>query len=62
MKITINNQLNDGFTIEICVGEKEHTLRPDHEVTVEVEDEDIIYFDTVYQDCSNGQDSANDTN
>ena len=45
MKLHIKNQLNDGLAIEFCCGQKEYTLAPEEEVTVEVNDEDCMYFD-----------------
>ncbi len=47
MKLHIKNQLNNGLTIEFCCGEKEYILDPDEEATIEVQDEDCMYFDVV---------------
>jgi len=43
MKLHIKNQL-DG-KIEFCSGQKEYELDPDQEITIEVSDEDCMYFD-----------------
>jgi len=47
VKIHIKNQLNNEHEIEFCCGDKEFKLGPEEEVTVEVQDEDVIYFDVV---------------
>jgi uncharacterized protein YneR len=47
VKLHIKNQLNDGMTIEFCSGPKEYELKYEEEVTIEVEDEDCMYFDIV---------------
>lgn len=47
MKLHIKNQLNNGLTIEFCCGQEEYTLGPDEEKTIEVGDEDCMYFDIV---------------
>ena len=47
VKLNIKNQLNNKHIIEFCVGEKEFTLKPEEELTIEVQDEDCIYFDVV---------------
>jgi len=49
-KIFIENQLNNGYEIEFCVGPKEYALPVGRTVEVEVEDGDCIYFDTVTMD------------
>jgi len=41
------NQLNSGLAIEFCCGQEEYTLEPEEEVTVEVQDEECMYFDIV---------------
>ncbi len=46
-KIHVKNQLNDGLSIEFCCGDKEYKLDHDEEKTIEVEDEDCLYFDIV---------------
>ncbi|MCL6478318.1 MAG: hypothetical protein K6T65_07855 [Peptococcaceae bacterium] len=46
MKLHIKNQLNG--IIEFCCGEKEYELNPEQEITIEVKDEDCMYFDTVH--------------
>ncbi len=45
MKLHIINQLNKGLTIEFCCGDKEYTLKPEENVTIEVNDEDCMYLD-----------------
>lgn len=47
MKLYFKNQLNDGHVIEFCCGEKEFRLEPEEEITIEVQDEDSVYFDVV---------------
>ncbi len=47
MQIHIKNQLNDGLTIEFCCGDAEHTLAHDEETTIDVQEEDCMYFDIV---------------
>jgi hypothetical protein len=48
MKAIIKNQLNGKLAIEFCVGDKEYQLAPDEEITIDVEEDDCVYFDTVY--------------
>jgi hypothetical protein len=43
----IKNQLNNGLTIDFVCGDKEYSLEPGGEVTIAVEDQDCMYFDTV---------------
>ena len=43
-KLHVKNQLNG--RIEFCAGEKEYQLEPEQEITIEVNDEDCVYFDT----------------
>lgn len=45
MKIHIKNQT--GNEIDFCCGENEYTLRPDEEVSIEVQDGDCFYFDKI---------------
>ena len=45
MKLHIKNQL--GGKIEFCLGEKEYELAPEEEMTIEVKDEDCMYFDKI---------------
>lgn len=47
VKLHIKNQLNKGLEIDFCVGYKEYSLKHDEEITIEVEDEDCVYFDIV---------------
>lgn len=47
MKLHIKNQLNDKHIIEFCCGQMEYSLKPEEEVTIEVSDEDCMYFDIV---------------
>lgn len=47
MKIHVKNQLNNGHIIEFCCGEREYKLEPEEEVTIEIQDEDCMYLDTV---------------
>ena len=47
MKLHIKNQLNGKHIIEFCCGQMEYTLEPEEEVTIEVNDEDCMYFDIV---------------
>jgi hypothetical protein len=47
IKLHIKNQAL--FRIEFCCGEKEYELEPDQQVTIEVEDEDCMYFDQVVE-------------
>jgi len=47
VKLHIKNQLNGGLTIEFCCGQEEYILAPDEEKTVEVQEEDCMYFDVV---------------
>ena len=47
MKLHIKNQLNGGLTIEFCCGQEEYILGPEEEKTIEVSDEDCMYFDVV---------------
>jgi hypothetical protein len=46
-KIHVKNQLNNGLTIEFCFGDQEFTLKHDEEVTIQIKDEDCMYFDIV---------------
>jgi len=46
LKLHIKN--DNKLTVEICCGEKEYTLSPDEEITIEVNDEDRMYFDAIY--------------
>lgn len=46
-KLHIKNQLNGGLTIEFCSGQNEYVLAPGKEATIEVQDEDCMYFDIV---------------
>lgn len=45
MKIHIKNQLP--VAIEFCCGQKEYELEPEQEITIEVQDEDCLYLDTI---------------
>jgi hypothetical protein len=47
MQLHVKNQLNDGLTIEFCCGDKEYQLEPNEEKTIEVNEEDCMYFDIV---------------
>jgi len=49
MKIHIENQLNDELVIAFCVGAKEYRLEPDEEITIEIEEDVCVYFDTAYR-------------
>jgi len=46
VKLNIRNQL-DG-KIEFACGDKEYELKPEQEITIEVEDEDYLYLDVVH--------------
>lgn len=48
MKIHIKNQMNG--KIEFCCGEKEYELEPGQKITIEVNDEDCMYFDQFIRD------------
>lgn len=45
VKLHIKNQLP--ATIEFCCGMSEYTLAPEEAVTIMVNDEDCMYFDTL---------------
>lgn len=45
MKLHIKNQLRG--TLEFCCGMNEYTLAPEKEITIEVSNEDCMYFDTL---------------
>lgn len=45
LKLHIKNQLKG--KIEFCCGKNEYELEPEQEVTVQVADEDCMYFDTI---------------
>ncbi len=47
MKLNVKN--DNGHTMEFCCGEKEYTLSPGEEVSIEINDEDYMYFDEVRQ-------------
>lgn len=47
-RIHVKNQLEG--KIELCAGMKEYELEPEQQVTIEVEDEDVIYLDTLSQE------------
>ncbi|TEB10656.1 hypothetical protein [Pelotomaculum propionicicum] len=52
MKLYIKNQLLS--TIEFCCGQKEYKLEPEQEITIEAQDEDYLYFDTLKGRCPIG--------
>jgi len=45
LKLNIKN--DNGHTMEFCCGEKEYVLGPGEEITIEIKDEDYMYFDVV---------------
>ena len=47
-KIHIKNQLKG--KIELCAGMKEYELESEQHITIEVDDEDVIYLDTLIQE------------
>lgn len=55
-KIHVKNQLNDGLTIEFCCGDKEYVLKYNEDQTIEVSDEDCMYFDIVSKPVKTLQD------
>lgn len=44
-KLHIKNQ--SGYSIDFCCGMGEYSLMPDEKITIEVNDEDYMYFDTI---------------
>ena len=44
-RLHIENQTGD--TIDFCCGKGEYSLKPDEKITVEVRDEDCMYFDEI---------------
>ena len=53
-KIHVKNQLNNGLSIEFCCGDKEYCLDYDEEATIEVNDEDCLYFDVAKEPSKGG--------
>jgi hypothetical protein len=49
VKLIIQNQLNDGLTIEFCCGDKEYILSHNEKTTIEIEEDSCMYFDVVYK-------------
>lgn len=49
MKIHVKNQLNNGQEIQFCCGDKEYKLAHEEDVTIEIQDEDVLYLDVVSQ-------------
>lgn len=47
VELHIKNQLNDGLTIEFCVGDKEYTLEYEEETVIEVTEDVCMYLDIV---------------
>lgn len=45
MKLNLKNET--GYLVDFCSGEKEYSLQPGEEISIEVFDEDCMYFDGV---------------
>jgi len=45
LKLNVKNDNN--HTIEFCCGKGEYVLEPDEKISIEIEDGDYMYFDTV---------------
>ena len=45
-KLHIKN--NTSKAIEFCSGSKEYVLEPDEEITIEIEDDDVMYVDELH--------------
>lgn len=47
MRVNLNVKNDNEHTIEFCCGSKEYVLEPGQEIRIEVDDEDVLYFDVV---------------
>lgn len=45
--LILNLKNENGHVMEFCCGEKEYVLKPGEEISIEVNDQDCMYFDEV---------------